>query len=184
MKRIVLTFGFIAGVLLSLMMAVTMAIVNRTGEHGLVLGYTEMVLAFLLVYFGIRSYRDNIAGGSVSFGRAFSVGILIALITCVCYVATWEVIYYNFMPDFMDRYAEKMIENARTSGASATQIAALTQEWKHNAEMYRNPLVNIGYTFLEVFPVGLVMTLVSAAILRRRPSRGAVLASTATAPAP
>jgi len=184
MKRIVLTFGLISGALLSAMMSVTMAIVNKTGEHGLVLGYTTMVLAFLLVYFGIRTYRDNVAGGSVSFGRAFSVGILIALITCVCYVATWEVIYYRFMPDFMDRYADKMIEKARASGATAAQLAAVTQEWRHNAETYKNPLVNIGYTFLEVFPVGLVMTLVSAAILRRRSSSGAALASTGAARAP
>ena len=67
----------------------------------MIIGYTTMVLAFLLIFFGVRSYRDNVAGGTVRFGRAFAVGALIAVVASLCYVATWEVIYYKFAPDFV-----------------------------------------------------------------------------------
>lgn len=101
MKKTVLTFGLISGALLSLMMLATVPFMDRIGfDNGMVLGYTTMVLSFMLVFFGIRSYRDNLAGGSISFGKAFVVGILITVVASICYVGTWEVVYFKFMPDF------------------------------------------------------------------------------------
>src|SRR4051794_9724156 len=94
MKRIVWTFGLIAGAVLSVMMLLTVPFMDRIGnDHGEVIGYTTMVVAFLMVYFGIRTYRDSVMGGTIRFGQAFKVGILITLIACVCYVVTWEVLY-------------------------------------------------------------------------------------------
>jgi len=169
MRRIVLTFGLIAGALLSLSMLVTMSLVHRLDlDRGEIIGYTTMVLAFLLVYFGVRSYRDNVAGGTVGFGRAFAVGLLIVLVASACYVATWEFVYYRMMPDFADKYAAHAIEKARASGATQAQLDAKAREMARFRELYRNPLVNIAYTFIEPLPVGLVMALVSAGILRRR----------------
>jgi hypothetical protein len=169
MRRIVLTFGLLAGVLLSLMMLVTMSFMDRIGfDRGEVIGYTTMVAAFLFVFFGIRSYRDNVAGGSVGFGRAVGVGMLITFVASACYVATWEVVYYRFMPDFADKYAAHAIEKARAAGATRAELDAEAREMAEFQQAYRNPLVNIAYTFLEPLPVGLVMTLVSAGILRRR----------------
>src|SRR5688572_28384843 len=97
MQRIVLTFGLISGAILAMMMLITMLFHETLMEAGTgeVVGYTTMLLAFLLVYFGVRSYRDNVAGGSVSFGRAFAVGMAIMAVGSACYVATWEVIYYS-----------------------------------------------------------------------------------------
>ena len=171
MRRIVLTFGFISGAVLSAMMAITIV-----GFHdqigfsikGMIIGYVTMVLAFLLVFFGIKSYRDNVAGGVVNFGKAFQVGLLIMLISSACYVATWEVIYFKFMPDFMDKYSAYEIDKAKTSGATEAQIAVKTKEMKDFNEMYKNPLVNIGFTFLEPLPVGLLVVLVSAGTLKRK----------------
>jgi uncharacterized protein DUF4199 len=183
MKRVVLTFGLIAGAILAVVMVATMPFIESI-DHGEIIGYTTMVLAFLLVYFGIRSYRDNVSGGTISFGRAFAVGILIVLIASACYVATWEVIYYNFMPDFMDRYAQRVLDKARASGASAAQIAEQTRQLAQYAKMYKNPIINIGMTFVEVFPVGFVMTLVSAAMLRRRSPGASALGSAVPASAP
>ena len=172
MRRIVLTFGLIAGGLLSLMMFVNMSLVDRMGfDHSLVIGYTTMVLAFLLAFFGVRSYRDNVAGGSVGFGRAFTVAFLITLVASACYVTTWEFVYYRMMPDFADKYAAHEIEKARASGATQAQLDAKAREMASFREMYRNPLINVAYTFLEPLPVGLVMSLVSAGILRRRRER-------------
>jgi len=177
MKRIVLVFGLIAGGIMSLMMAVTIPFIDRIGVHSEVLGYTTMVLAFLLVFFGIRSYRDNTTGGLLPFSKGFGVGILIVLVASLCYVATWEVLYYGFFPNFAENYAAHAIEAARASGATAAQIAEKTREMEQFRQMYKNPLVNIAFTFIEVFPVGLVMTIVSAGILSRRRTTGQPLQS-------
>jgi len=182
MKRIVLTFGLIGGAIVCLMMYTQMAFIDRIGfDRGEIIGYTSMVLAFLMVFFGIRSYRDNVAGGSIGFGRAFGVGLLITLVICACYVVSWEVAYFGFgfFGDFTERYAAHVIEQARASGATDAQLAERTAEMARMQELYRNPLVNIGMTLLEILPVGLVMTLVSAGILGRRSRRAAVAAQTA-----
>jgi hypothetical protein len=169
MKRIVLTFGLIAGALVSAMMVANAAFIDQIGfDRGEVIGYTTMVLAFLMVFFGIRSYRDHVAGGSIRFGKAFTVGILIALIASACYVVTWLVIYYQVAPDFVDRYAAHAVEKARQLGATQQQLAAKAAEMARFRELYRNPFINAGITFMEIFPIGLVMTLVSAGILRRK----------------
>ncbi len=169
MKKIVLTFGVIAGVILSVLMVATMPFIDRIGfDYGLVIGYTSMVVAFLLVFFGIRSYRENVGGGQISFARAFSVGILIVLIASVMYVITWEIIYFNFLPDFGDKYAAYILEQARAAGATPEQLAAETEKMNYMKSMLNNPLFNAAFTLLEPLPVGLVLTLVSAAILRKR----------------
>ena len=108
------------------------------------------------------------SGGAITFGKAFQVGILVVLVASVVYVATWEVIYYKFFPDFGDKYAAHMLEKMKSTGKSAEAIDAATKEMAKFREMYRNPLVNAGMTLMEVLPVGLLMTLVSAAALRRK----------------
>lgn len=169
MRKIVLTFGLIAGGILSAMMCITLAFQDQIGfDKSAVIGYTTMVLAFLMVFFGVRSYRDNVAGGSVTFGRAFKVGILIMAVACICYVATWEVIYYNFAPDFGDKFAAHVVEKAKASGATEEQVANKAKEMADFLQSYKNPLVNIAYTFLEPLPVGIVFTLVTAGVLSRR----------------
>src|ERR1700735_754677 len=169
MKKTVLTFGLIAGVIISVLMGGSLLIANKIGNlHSMVLGYTIMVASFLLIYFGIRSYRDNILAGQISFGRAFACGILITLITTVCYVAMWEVLYFNFMPHFMDSYFAAQIHKVQSSGLDPAATAARVAAIEHSQQLYQNPLVNMAYTFMEPFPVGLIIPLVSAAILRRK----------------
>lgn len=168
MKKIVLTFGLISGAIISALMLATVPFMHKIGmSGGLVLGYTTMVLAFLLVFFGIRSYRDNVGEGRISFGRAFSVGLLIMLIGCAFYVITWEIVYFNFMPDFTEKYAAFALEDARAKGASPAELAQQTAELKQFQVMYNNIFYNVAFTLLEPLPVGLVMTLISALILRR-----------------
>ena len=171
MKRIVLTFGLISGGIMAAMLAVTMAFQDRIGtDNGEVIGYSTMILAFLMVYFGVRSYRDNVLAGAISFGRAFKVGISITLVASSCYVAAWEVIYRTMAPDFAQKYAERAIEKARASGASESQLAARRAEMTTFIEQYKNPVVNVGLTFLEVFPVGVVVVVISAGVLSRKKS--------------
>ncbi|HKS07214.1 MAG TPA: DUF4199 domain-containing protein [Gemmatimonadaceae bacterium] len=169
MRKVVLTFGLIAGAVLSVMMVVTLPWMDSIGyEKGEIIGYTTMVLAFMMVFFGIKSYRDNVAGGTITFGRAFKVGGLIALIGTLCYVATWQVVSRTMAPDFPEKYAAYAIEKARASGKSAEEIAKEEADMKRFAEWYKNPLVNIGFTFLEPLPVALIITLVSAGVLKRK----------------
>jgi hypothetical protein len=169
MKKTVLTFGLIAGLIISVLMDSSLLLAKTIGEgHSMLLGYTIMVASFLLIYFGIRSYRDNVLTGQISFGRAFACGILIALITTVCYVATWEVLYFNFMPHFMDSYWAAQIAKVQASGLDAAKIAAKVAAIQQSQQSYQNPLVNAAYTFMEPLPVGLIITLISAAVLRRK----------------
>jgi hypothetical protein len=182
MRKTVLTFGLIAGAILSVMMLATLPFLDRIGfEHGQVIGYTTMVLAFLLVFFGIRAYRDNVAGGSVSFGRAFAVGSLIVGIASVCYVVTWQVIYYKLAPDFMVKYQAHVVHQARARGESQAAIDKRAADMQRMTELFRNPAINAAITFLEPLPVGLVIALVSAGVLGRRRRRGASLTKTAVA---
>jgi hypothetical protein len=170
MKKTVLTFGLIAGVMISVLMDGSLLLANKigTGHNSMLLGYTMMVASFLLIYFGVRSYRDNTLAGQISFGRAFSCGILIALITTVFYVATWEVVYFGFIPHFMDSYWAAEIHKVQSRGLDAATTAARVADIQHQQQAYQNPFVNMAYTFMEPLPVGLIITLISAAILRRK----------------
>src|ERR1700759_2484532 len=169
MKKAVLTFGVIAGVMISVLMDSSLLLAHKIGSgHSMALGYTIMVASFLRVYFGIRSYRDNELGGGISFGRAFSCGILITLITTVFYVVSWEIIFFNFIPHFMDGYFSAQIHKVQAAGLDAATTAARVAAIQHSQEMYQNPLVNAAYTFIEPLPVGLIITLISAAVLRRK----------------
>ena len=169
MRKIVLTFGLIAGAILAAMMLLTFPFMDRIGfDKSEIIGYSTMVLAFLMVFFGVKSYRDNVAGGSVTFGRAFVVGLMITLVASVCYVATWQVVYYKLAPDFTDKYVAYAVDKAKKSGASDAQIAAQKKEITEMMDMYKNPLINIGITLLEPLPVGLLFTLVTAGVLSRK----------------
>ena len=166
MRKIILTFGLISGAISSLMIVAT-ASVGVGFDKGPVIGYTTIVLSFLMVFFGIWSYRDNIGDGQITFLKAFAVGISITLISCVCYVVTWEVMYYNVFPDFWDKYGAHLVEKLKASGASPATLQATLQEVAKYKELYKNPLLNAALTFIEPFPIGLVITLISAAVLRR-----------------
>jgi Protein of unknown function (DUF4199) len=169
MKKAVLTFGLISGAISAAMMLATLPFADRIGwDKGEILGYTTIVLSALLVFFGVRSYRENAGGGRLTFGRGFAVGILITLISSACYVGTWEIIYYKLMPDFAEKYAAHMVERAKASGASQQKVDETERKAKQFKQMYDNPAINVAMTFAEVFPIGLVVTLASAGILRKR----------------
>jgi hypothetical protein len=175
MIRIVLRYGLAVGALVAAFLVATVTLVDYehfATEGGQIYGYAAMVLAFVLVYFGIRAWRDREGGGAIGFGRAVGVGLLIVLVASFVYVVTWQILYFNVVPDFADRYAESIVERMRAEGAPPAEIAEQRERMAHFAELYDNPLFNAAITFLEIFPVGLVVTLISAAILRRRPGAG------------
>ncbi|HXK39487.1 MAG TPA: DUF4199 domain-containing protein [Candidatus Paceibacterota bacterium] len=174
MKKTVLTFGLLSGAILSLMMVLTIPFMDRIGfERGEIIGYTSMVVAFLLIFFGVRQYRAQF-GGTLGFARAFGVGAMIAGVASICYVATWQVVYHKVAPDFGTKYQAYQLEKARADGATETEIAQKKAELDEFWAMYRNPLVNVALTLIEPLPVGLFIALMSAAVLsrRRKPEEG------------
>ena len=183
MKKIVLTFGLISGAILAEMMFMTLPFMDSIGfDRGEIIGYTSMVVAFLLIFFGVKSFRDNVAGGTVTFGRALAVGLQIAAVASVCYVAAWQVVYYKLAPDFGAKYQAHMIEKARADGATEPELEKQKVEMAEFMELYKNPLINIGITFLEPLPVALVVALVSAGVLSRRRKDGVLANTTVRAP--
>src|SRR5438132_8838202 len=123
MKKTILTFGLISGGIMAVMMFATLPFTDSAWlqAHSMFIGYTTMVLSFMLVFFGIRSYRQNVGGGTITFGRAFAVGILITLISSALYVITWEIIYFG-LPGFADKFIAMCTAQIKNSGASPGAI--------------------------------------------------------------
>ena len=169
MKKTIVTFGLISGAVSSALMLATMPFMDRIGfDRGYLFGYTSIVLSLLLVFFGVRSYRDNVCGGQITFGKAFMVGLGITVISCLCYVITWEALYFTVLHDFMDKYGAYIIDKAKAAGATEAVIKQKAQEMAQMKQMLENPFINSAMTFIEPFPVGLVITTISAAVLRKK----------------
>lgn len=166
MKRAVLKFGVISGLVSAGLMWAYVPFMNF--DTGAIYGYGGMLIAFLFVYFGVRSFRDREQGGAITFGRAFTVGLLITILSSLFYVAAWEVVYFTYMPDFTQKYASYVVEKRREAGATPEQLASVQRQMDDFKVMYDKPLYNVAMTFTEPFPVGLLVTLVSAVALRRR----------------
>lgn len=170
MRKIVLVFGLISGIIESGLLAGSMLLPDATHfKHGMLLGYASMVLAGLLIYFGIRQYRDTVAGGAISFGKACQVGALIALVASCCYVVTWDIEYRTYASGYMTQYSAHQIDQARAAGATEAELAAQQEQMSKFATLYQNTLFRAAVTFLEPLPVALIMVLASAALLRRKP---------------
>jgi Protein of unknown function (DUF4199) len=173
MKRTVLTWGLISGGVSTSLVLATTAFADAIGfDKAEILGYTIIVASALFVYFGVRSYRENVNGGKLTFGRGFQVGLLIAIVSCVCYVGTWELAYFKLMPafghNFVDKYSAHAIAKAQAAGASPAKLAKIAQQMRDLRKLYDNPWMNAAMTFVEPFPIFLGATILSAAALRKR----------------
>ena len=166
MKKLVLIFGLIAGLIIAGLMSISMAYHNFDG--GMVIGYLSMVIAFSTIFIAVKSYRDKQLKGSITFGKGFLIGLYITLFASALYV-TWWMIYSNTVyTTFTEDYTSYTIEKLKESGATPEKLEATMQEMNDFNEMYSNPFVKIAFTFVEIFPVGLIISLVSAAILRKK----------------
>src|ERR1700761_651299 len=173
MKKDVWKYGLGSGLVLAVAMALTVPFEHRIGARwGMAVGYTIMVLSFLIVCVGVKHYRDVECGGSITFGRAFAAGALMMLIACICYVAMWEALNATVERNFAHDYAASMVKRAQNSGLQGAALEAKIAEAHKFEVMYSNPLYRMSMTLLEPLPVGLVMALVTAGILRRKPEDG------------
>ncbi len=141
---------------------------NVDYNTSMMVGYASMLIAFSLVFVGIRNYRNKYNGGIISFGKAFKTGLLMVLIASTIYVISWLIDYFFFMPDFMEKYSAHMLDELKQSGASEIELGKKTKEMADFAVMYKNPFFNALITYAEILPVGLIVTLISAFILKRK----------------
>ncbi len=170
MKKIVIVCGLISGSINAILMAIGMITCynDPNYEHSMVKGFAAMILAFSLIFVGVKMLRDKYNGGIISFGKAFLTGVWIAFIASTMYVATWAILYNFYMPDFMDRYGAQMIEAAKKAGGTADKIKAATEEVAKYKKMYKSPLFFTLMTYVEIFPLGLLISLICALILKRK----------------
>jgi len=170
MKKIVIVNGLIAGVIVATMFFITMGLYHKNGnfDGGMWVGYASMLLAFSLIFVGIKNYRDKYNAGVISFGKAFKIGLLITLIASTVYVVGWLIDYYCFIPDFAEKYAASMLDKLKASGAAAAEIAAKSKEMDSFITMYKNPVMVVLFTYIEILPVGLLISLIASLILKRK----------------
>lgn len=168
MLRISLIFGIVAGVLVVIPMLAgsLLAPPEAMMEGGHLLGYSVMLVALSLIFLGVKRYRDRALGGVITFWRALVVGLGISVVAGVVYVAGWELTLALTDYQFMETYTRIMIDAERAKGVTGAELEAFVARMTEMAEMYRNPLFRMPVTFVEIFPVGLLISLISAALLR------------------
>ena len=176
MKKNIIIYGIIAGIIVSVLMVVSINYISHVDGNvdyntSLFIGYASMLIAFSLVYVGIRNYRDKYNGGVISFGKAFRIGIMMVLIASTIYVIAWLIDYSFFVPDFMEKFSAQELAELKASGASQVEIDKQTKEMANFAEMYKNPLFNAMMTYAEILPVGLIVTFISSLILKRKAAK-------------
>ncbi len=175
MRKVTFIFGLLAGIIISGFMVVAMVMwekgtmtFNNTND---LFGYAVIVLALSMVFFGIKSYRDNYQNGAIKFTKGLQVGLLISLVASLMYVATWET-YYQIRPEgyvsFVDQYCDHQVNKMKENGASSAEIDEKIKEMADMKEMIKNPVLRFGMALMELFPFGIIVTLISAAVLRKK----------------
>ena len=162
MKKLILVYGAISG----LVVIVINTFSYDLGISSTWLGFLVMFIAFSAIFFAVKQYRDESLGGVIRFGTGFLVGIGITLVASVVYVLVWEI--YLAMTDyaFVDDYIRSVVEGQEAAGASPEEMAATIADMETMREQYANPIVRLPMTFVEIFPVGLLISLISAFVLK------------------
>jgi len=168
MLRTALIYGVLAGLIVALPMFALLATnpdpSSYVGSH--VFGYALMILALSMIFVGVKSYRDKVKGGVIKFLPAFLLGLGISCIAGLVYVVGWEITLYLTDYAFASDYATASLEAARAKGASPAELDAMAAQFEQFQLMYANPLLRLPMTFIEIFPVGLIISLIAALLLR------------------
>ena len=160
-----LIYGLLSGSVIAAVITAAL-VLGPEGTHSLWFGYLVMLVALTFIFVGVKRYRDVERGGVIKFLPALGMGLAIAIVAGIAYVCVWEAYLASSGYRFMDEYIAAMIRNSRAEGASAAEIARMTADMESMRVSYANPLFRLPMTFLEVFPVGVLVALVSAALLR------------------
>lgn len=137
-------------------------------DKGMIYGFGSMILAFSLIFVAVKSYRDKHNNGVITFGKAFQIGLYIALIASTIYVFAWLYSLNYMFPDFPEKYSSYVIAQAEANGASPAEIRLQIKDMENFKESYKNPVIVILYTYMEILPLGIVVALITAAFLKRK----------------
>ena len=173
MKKIVLTFGIIAGLICGGMFFLWSSGGDIDFTNGQLYGYITMFIAFSTIFFAVKQYRDKYNDGTIRFGKSFMIGLYITLIAAVVYVVAWEIYYSNYGTEFVDQYVAFQKTQLANEGLTPAEIDTKLAGQMEMMDTYKEKtFFRMGLTFLEIFPVGLIMSLISAFVfgvfLRRR----------------
>ncbi|HET9032855.1 MAG TPA: DUF4199 domain-containing protein [Dokdonella sp.] len=168
MFRTILKYGVIAGLIVGAFQIGIFTAFDGMPPltFGMLIGYTTMLIAMSAVFVGIKQHRDVDRGGVIGFLPAFAVGLGVSFIAGVFYVIAWEVVQATTQMDFAAAYAQAIIASAKADGASAEALATLTADMETFKVQYADPLIRLPMTFVEIFPVGVLVSMVSAGLLR------------------
>lgn len=167
MKKTILVFGLISGAITSALMLLTLPLYSSgtlNMDNGLWVGFTGMVIALSVIFFGIKSHRDNKSRGVITFWQGLQIGLAISLISAIMYAFTWEICLTQLAPDFNQKMMTHYYEKKKASGATEQELQALTKM----SEDYKNPTYRFMVSMSEIFPVGIIVTLISAGLLRKK----------------
>lgn len=180
MRKNILIFGSLAGLIITSNMVYwsTVCTTNPEFESNDTLGYAGMIIAFSFIFFGIKNYRDKQNEGIITFGQAFKMGFLMALVASTMYVGVWLIHYNFFVPEFIDSYSQHVLYEAKLKGLTEGELEQKALEMAQLKEMYKNPLFIILISYGEVLPIATVIALISAVILKRKPGLDAAAEKT------
>lgn len=167
MGRIIAVYGVIAGVIVAIGMFINMNFIASHGAMGMVAGYLSMLVALIFVFVGVKRYRDVDLGGVIGFWKALGVGLGIGLVASVFYILGWELYMWQTGGTYLTDYIARTVEDMRAAGTPAAEIAKFSADMGAMSERYKNPLFRMALTLTEILPVALLVSIVSAALLRR-----------------
>jgi hypothetical protein len=166
MTRIILIYGIIAGLVVTVPLSTAFMIMEAAPENGAFYGYLAMLLALTAVFLGIKRHRDKALGGVIKFAPALMIGLGISAVASLFWVVAWEITLAFTGFDFPAAYTNGALDAARAKGASEAELQKVMADAEAFLKMYANPLVRVPITFVEMFPIGVLVSLVSAALLR------------------
>ena len=168
MLRMIIGYGVIAGVIVGAPMFLLTDFGRSMGleKYGYLIGYTTMLIALSTIFVATKKHRDTVLGGVIGFWPALGIGLGISLVASILYVLAWEAVLGVFHFDFANIYAQSMIDAAKAKGLSGDALAKAVAEAEQFKANYANPLYRLPMTFIEIFPVGVLVSLVSAGLLR------------------
>jgi hypothetical protein len=168
MLRTSLIYGVIAGLIVAIPMFTLLAMDSdhTSWSSSQFFGYAMMILALSMIFIGVKSYRDKVKGGVIKFGQAFVLGLGISVVAALIYVIGWEITLYLTDYSFASDYTAAALAAAEAKGTPPAELDAMRAQYAQFQELYTNPLFRMPMTFIEIFPVGLIISLIAAALLR------------------
>jgi hypothetical protein len=170
MKKIIWRFGTISGLLNAVYMVVFALVAkgNPNFKHSLITGYAAMAVSLSFIFIGVSQAKKQFPDQAFGFNKAFLTGLLIAFISSLFYTFSWLAVNHYIYPEFMSDYTNSQIQIATTEGMSAPDLAKLRTEMDGYIQLYKNPLWAFLMTLTEILPLGLLLSLLAAAIFKKK----------------